>query len=519
MWISGSEKTEILSPCRSILRATLPSLVSRAVTSLSLYISLTFLAMAQVHAANYHEHLSTVPAYEDFQRSFKEIQQPLPDQPISNLCGELGAVIQKAFGQPVFDRLVNKFAVAIAALPAPTPVPTSVSTLEAVPEALVPVVPTMEEKLAQVMSSMTFKEVATHIAQELTQLGMTADSESVMRSFFEFTPLNLRGNWSYMAIGWDVRIEAQDQLMKTADGVDRLFQSFLDRVPLEDRKIVSITANGYHDFFSEPNASAMARLKVLFAKAGSHLEWMAGLARGQVQGGPEDRFTSNLESFREILATGRVEGIDITGSIVEDTKKYMKFLGDTQSILVKRLRQLMDVLSAPEVAPSQLKIHMYESTAEGDFYPSLMQALEDQLKEKGVKGLPAIFRVGHINALRLLDIHNFKKFREKTGNKMHFVFEANIDSNRHLRDAQIADLATKINRVVEAGMEVRLGTDGAGIFGSECFYCSALARLKLSGLSEAAFKHISSRSSQTLTQLLAKDFVRDPLACRRAVGL
>lgn len=452
---------------------------------------LTFITVVASYGFSkiHHEHISTVPAYVDYISAFKATGKDLGTMPVQKLSEDPVKSIGEIFGKNIVEDLKIRFGIKT---------PLTGSAAVGVTPALTPV-QISDALLAEKIKPMGFRDLAGYVRVSLNANGhLGATNNKVMQSFFEYTSLNdaNRGDWSYMSMGWDFRLYAQDYLMDHKEGIIELFKSFLKRTPVDQRTVVSITANAYHEFSQAENQDIMARIRNEFAKAGSQLEWIGGVTRAQVQKMDpliEDQhslFRTNMEKFKQLLLSGHISGMDITGSIVEGSKKYMDLEEKTETVLFERFQIIYDTLSNPE-APGQLKIHMYESTPEGEFYDIFFDSLKDQLAKKGSGGIPPIIRVGHINALRTQDIQRFK---ELAAIKDRFVFEANIDSNVNLKKTTAAKLAITINEIIANGFKVRLGTDGLGIFGKIALFDSVIERLKVGGLSSEALTHLKSQS-------------------------
>ncbi len=443
----------------------------------------------ETFASNFHEHISTVPNYQDYKFAFEKIGRPLPSLLVADISETPSGAMSDIFGFEMTRTLGLQFGISI----------------ETFDQALM-------NQLDVFLKALTVQELTSKIAVELTKkLQKPVNSEEVLRSLFEFTTLNKRGDRPYLSIGWDVRIEAQDYLRNSGEGVFHLFEHFLKRVPIKDRQVMSITANGFRDFFDEKNSSIMLRLQELFLKNGTHLEWMAGFIRKQFETATAEKFDQGLNDFQSILRRGQVDGIDITGSIVEASPKHRDITDNNEALFADRLRRMIEMLGDPQNGPAQLKIHMYETTPEGDFYRLLFDVI-DQIGTRQ-KPFPPIFRIAHINAVRSEDIEQFKKLRQKYGIK--FVFEANIDSNMSVKDAKIEHLAQTINKLVKNGFDVRLGTDGMGIFGESSYFTQAFKRLKRTGLSKEARKHLLSFSFKPLQESHFSKSFRGKMQCRQ----
>lgn len=428
-------------------------------------------SLGKVH----HEHISTVPAYEDYVGAFQQQGNDLGRMQISKISADPVNSIGEIFGQDILVDLKMRFGI-----PAGT-----------------------DEQLSEKVKAITFRELSSYVRLALTAKGQKdVTNNEVMKSFFDYTRLNahIRSDWSYMSMGWDFRLYTQDFLMETKDGATLLFKNFLKRTPLEHRSVVSITANAFHEFFKPENAQKMADIRSEFAKAGSQLEWIGGITRAQVQKldpaatDPHGAFKATMEKIKTLIAEGQISGIDITGSIVEDSKKYKDLEDKIEANLFERFQIIFDSLSEKK-SLGQLKIHMYESTPEGEFYDIFFAALKDQLKKKGVDGVPPVIRTGHVNALRTQDIARFKEFPEL---KDRFAFEANLDSNMNLKQATPEKIAKIINELIAEGFKVRLGTDGIGIFGRISYFESTLQRLIVGGLSKDAVTHLRTYSDQPI---------------------
>ncbi|MBL7555187.1 MAG: hypothetical protein JNM24_05135 [Bdellovibrionaceae bacterium] len=433
----------------------------------------TSLGVTKIH----HEHISTVPGYEDYVYAFKQLGSDIGRIKLEKLSEDPVKSIGEIFGQDVVADMKARLGIA--------------GTDKLVTD------PLLTEKI----KPMTFREIAGLVRVSLKAKGFTdVSNNEVMKSCFEYTRLNdaNRGDWSYMSMGWDFRLYAQDMLMEAKGGAVHLFKHFLLRTPVEHRTVVSITANAFHEFFKPENAKVMAEIRSEFDRAGSQLEWIGGVTRAQVQKfdpkleDVHSAFKDNMTKFSELLGQGQISGMDITGSIVEGSKKYMDLEDRAESNLFERLQIIMDMLSKP-TAPGQLKIHMYESTGDGEFYDIFFNALKDQIAKKGPAAIPPIIRIGHVNALRAQDI---KRFEELPEIKDRFVFEANLDSNMNLKHASAEKIAGIINRLIAVGFNVRLGTDGLGIFGKVAYFDSVIARLQAGGLSEKAIQHLKQFSDQ-----------------------
>jgi len=436
---------------------------------------LASVGFAKIH----HEHISTVPGYEDYVYAFKQLGNDIGRIKLEKLSEDPVKSIGEIFGQDVVADMKDRIGIVGA------------DTLVTDP------------LLAEKIKPMTFREMAGLVRVSLKSKGFTGVSNNeVMKSCFEYTRLNEanRGDWSYMSMGWDFRLYAQDMLMETKDGAVHLFRHFLQRTLVEHRTVVSITANAFHEFFKPENAKVMAEIRNEFDRAGSQLEWIGGVTRAQVQKfdpkleDAHSMFNDSMTKFSELLRQGQISGMDITGSIVEGSKKYMDLEDPIEANLFDRFKIIMDTLANP-IAPGQLKIHMYESTGDGEFYDIFFNALKDQIAKKGIAAVPPLIRVGHVNAIRPQDI---KRFEELSEIKDRFVFEANLDSNINLKKASPEKIAGIINSLIDAGFKVRLGTDGLGIFGKVAYFDSAMVRLQIGGLSEKATHYLKQYSDQPI---------------------
>lgn len=439
---------------------------------MAIYTSLVAsIALGKIH----HEHISTVPSYADFALAFQQLGNDIGRMNVSKLSKDPVKSMGEIFGAETIPDIKMRFGI---------------------PEGT-------DEELSTRVRAISFREFASYVRLALKAKGLkNVTNNEVMRSFFEYTRLNdhARGDWSYMSIGWDFRLYTLIFLMETNEGAKFLFQNFLKRTPLEQRTVVSITANAFHEFFKPENALKMAEIRNEFAKAGSQLEWIGGITRAQLQkidpdpNNPHGQFNSSIEKIRMLLYEGQISGIDVTGSIVEGSVKYIDLEDKVEASLFERFKIIFDALSDIR-ALGQLKLHMYESTPEGEFYDIFFAAIKDQLVKKGITGIPPVIRTGHVNALRSKDIARFKEFPEL---KDRFFFEANLDSNMSLKKATQAKIAGIINELVAEGFNVRLGTDGIGIFGEVAYFESTLQRLIQGGLSKEAEKRLRSNADQLI---------------------
>ena len=409
----------------------------------------SFLIPGTSFSSNFHEHFTTVASYRDYVTSLGELGIPLEHLKLRELSADPVAAVALIFG------------VASSKVISP---------------------------------EMEFQFAATAIATVLSGEGLRrVKSREVMRSFFEFTPLNRHDISSTEIIGFDIRSTVQRMIADRENGILYLFKSYLKHTTLDDRRTLSLAVPA-RNFFDPKQFEVLKRLKTVFSESGTRSEYFLVQQRQRFIAWSDEEFGHFMDQLRTALATGLVDGFDLVGSLHEAEPGSMDIPERQQSLLYARLVQLLTLFSETGFEKIQLRLHAWEvpNTAqavsggrfasEGDFYKILHQLFEKTIQDKSAVRFPRVVRIGHIAGIRDPDIAAFVRLGRLSGTR--FIFEANVVSNVATHGADIRELAKTIEKLESAGLAVVLGSDAQGILGEESRFRATLSALKRAGLSE-----------------------------------
>jgi hypothetical protein len=200
----------------------------------------------------------------------------------------------------------------------------------------------------------------------------------------------------------------------------------------------------------------------------------------------DEKFDKELREGLELIESKAIKGLDVSSSIREGT--HGNGLSEShKSKLEKNIKKIFKVHRQNNAA---IRIHAFEAANSGQFYDILWKSLEE-CKSNGC--LPNTIHIGHINALDDASLDRFQKLRKWKPN-LEIVFEANIESNIKTHQADIQDLAKKIEKIHRKGFKVALGSDGRGILGPASKSIETLGALRDAGLKRSSMRMLIDES-------------------------
>lgn len=423
-------------------------IVSAAWTGLTVSATAAGPSDFSARAINPHEHFTTLASYEDFIRAYKVWGTPLAELTMREVSAHPYTTMEQIFGREIVARALGK----------------DVSDL----------------------GERSFREVAQRLAEVLS-----APTELVQRSFFEFTSLNLHSPDSLEEMGWDVRSSLVQPLMRAPHALLSLFAPYLER-NVGGVLQLSVSARSFFD----PTSGRTLQELVRWARSrGSAIEYFVVLQRDRLIHWPDREFTAFLEQLEARLArngqgTGGLDflGVDLVGSLHEgrsENKRVEQLLLDRMQ---GRLASLLAVLSSH--GGRQFRMHGWEvpNGADGDFYRAFWELVDRTQRGDLQLRFPAIFRIGHISGLTEADRERFVQAR--ASGLSTFVFEANFSSNAQTHAVDEAHLVETIRKLDAAGFPVVLGTDGIGILGTHSSIAHTVERLRALGLEREVLDRI-----------------------------
>lgn len=237
------------------------------------------------------------------------------------------------------------------------------------------------------------------------------------------------------------------------------FKKSMDKIPLDSRKFIGFSVSG--TFFD----SDLKELKDLFSTNGTDAHFYLSVARGKLKK-PDNTQLAYLEKLRLSLNEGWGNGIDLTGSLYE---KNEVFKPDHQENLAKNLRNITSVLSESNTSNTVLRFHAFEAANQGTFYDEIYKLLTEKAEGEGTfKKSPFTFSIGHIAGLddnNIEKLRQIKEIAQKNKIPLNIIFDANYSSNEKLQGASPQKIALTIQKLLDVGFEVGLGSDGTGILG------------------------------------------------------
>jgi hypothetical protein len=262
--------------------------------------------------------------------------------------------------------------------------------------------------------------------------------------------------------------------------------------------------------YSEKWFEMIPEIRKMILESGGSPRFLVGIRRGSFAESLQPEFSKLMERAQKLQVAGTIDGIDISGSLLESSAPG-RF---SSSLLQDRLRNLL--LDTPKA--STLRIHAFEGAREGGFYQSLWRAFEAAAK---VNQLPSEIRIGHILHLDPEDIRRFSSLRSKT----RWVFEANVESNTLLHDTKAySKLSKTITRLHQAGFPVAIGSDGIGVLGPGATFEAQLVKLRDAGLSSSSLQKLIDEAyrPETLKNLssqVREEWIRERLALEKQYEL
>lgn len=303
-------------------------------------------------------------------------------------------------------------------------------------------------------------------------------------------------------------LEANNQLRpeKFKNFLVSAFSKTADKIDPSSRQFIGATVG--KEFYD----TYLKDIKDALDEKGTKIDFYYSISRSQMmdnRGAFSNKFIDQtLDLIKRSRKEGWGSGIDITGSISEEEKTL-------KAKQIKNLREILDKLKLALTGNSDsvFRIHAFEGTNKGDFYKEIMYFFERMSLEKPENGLKnPIISIGHVAKLSNEDIAHFISIREeaqKRGIPLKFVFDANLISNKKLQNTEAVQLASRINKLFEAGFEVGLGSDGTGILGKDSAIEAQLNQLLKAGLNYKWYNPLftASTSKPSCDMDLFKDLV------------
>lgn len=224
----------------------------------------------------------------------------------------------------------------------------------------------------------------------------------------------------------------------------RIYTRYFKEEPVEDRQVISATVT--RRFFSEDQTQKRRLLQTVAKLYSTNLVLRISLQRNQL-------LRKGLifdQAVMDQLINGEIEGVDIVGSLTEDTYDYPY----SHSEMKQRLHALFDFISSHNLV---LVFHLFECLNNDSFYFALKEALLEWKR-------PLLLEVGHIANLNQEWIDTFASLEH-----IQVLFHANIESNHQIHGLSHALLKQTVDSLLEKGMPVVLGSDGRGIFPNSAF--------------------------------------------------
>ncbi len=232
----------------------------------------------------------------------------------------------------------------------------------------------------------------------------------------------------------------------------------------------------------------LGTLERMYRAKGMNSEYYYSIPRSNV---PKNKFDESLSNARSLMGNRNnpplIYGVDISGSIYESMDKDSFAKESTEKI---KDRIISAFKSSPQFSGT-VRIHAFERSNTGKFYDAIWGALRECATRKC---LPATLRIGHINMLDQESIDRFQKIHQRSMSRypkyqgMKIRFEANIESNIRIHQAEIKDLVKTIEKIHRAGMTVVLGSDGYGILGESSRFAETLERLRDAGMKRSSLR-------------------------------
>jgi hypothetical protein len=463
------------------------------------------------YSSNFHEHYSSLTDYSDYEKAYKAVGLNLSDATLkagTGIAEDCSSVLEHAFGIQISLKECETM------------------TLKKAAEYLTGEFHKIMEGNPSNVRNHSLVEAIER--QKVRFKAWTQDEwvEKAKEAFFEFNELNLHTPMSMEVIGWNVRTEVQKFLTQVThdhhSGIYYLFKNYLDRVPLENRRVVtlSISANG---FKGKNNRQVLEELRTLFKQYGTRSEFFVVWQRNKMITDAAKDQMSDLNSlidqlerkkegeWRTALEEKLIDGLDLVGSLHEGHLRQTLFQLDSESEAPKgqelakrreRMAHQIDRVLGILKTDLQLKLHSWEKPKDGrsdlyqgEYYKVFKQRLEALAHKEESKSAVLSqskfeqIRMGHIGGITSADIEYFKQLQSAAD--LQFVFEANIQSSINNHGVEISTLVNTVRELIQNGFFVLLGTDGAGIVTNpDAHYISTLELLKEKGLDEKFIQQI-----------------------------
>lgn len=404
---------------------------------------------APARASNHHEHLPTLLSYDDLEAGLSACGKSAEELRLARMFAKPAAALDAIFGAGAGAAMTSA-------------------------------------------EAHTLGEAATAVAGAL---GGGASRGDYMRGFFEFNDVNGPSPAAAEEIGFSVRPHAFDQIISCGPAaVDAAVAHYLDRVPLRDRRVISLTAS--KRYFRAPMSWLPAHLSRVFAAAGTESEFFVSFQRALLAPGRGRDFEEALAITKEALSSGLAHGVDIVGSLHDGTdaegpakpRWWRDEMGERLSAVVA---------AAAAVPGAQMRLHGWEAPVRGrqpDYYAVLFRVLA------GAPRLPWLLRIGHMGGLRARDIARLDAIA--AGGRSSLFFEACLESNRRLHGVPTRRLARTVKKLLQDGRSVALGADGEGMFGDGARFTAMLAGLAREGLDGASVTALETQAAAPCAALL-----------------
>lgn len=218
----------------------------------------------------------------------------------------------------------------------------------------------------------------------------------------------------------------------------RIFAAYFQDEPLINRRVISATVT--RRFFAPDQTAKHAALMRLAQRFNTKLIYRVSLQRAAL-------LNKGIALPQEVIAKlcdQTIKGIDVVGSLNEETHTYPQTKGEMQT----RLHTLFEFAHTHELV---IVFHLFEERHDGPFYSALKETLATWNK-------PLFLEIGHIASLSEEWMRLFA-----SNLNLRTLFHLNPQSNLLLQDTTLAHLKNLAQTLIKRNFPVVMGSDGRGI--------------------------------------------------------
>jgi hypothetical protein len=330
-----------------------------------------------------------------------------------------------------------------------------------------------DDEWKKMVKTETFEGLCQKIAEHprMKKRGITA--KKAMESFYSLEKWHPNPKNSYLAAS-----SMRNNLFFKIDGNHSILKKSIEN-NLKNSRIWQNSKTVFTVPQELADPKTLNDIANIYKKNGYMTENLLSFTRDALSKYDDQAFQDLIIKLENGVNEGWLHGADVSGSIYESAK---------QKSTNSRLKQLFEKSAQLD---SSLRIHSFEETNHGQFYDEFWDALESSAKSGKV---PKSVRIGHIHNLGILDIQRFGKLKDK----VNFLFEANLESNLTLNKSKVEKLVRTIEYIHKSGMNVALGSDGAGILGVRSNHSLSFARLMEAGMTEDSIERLVQESKTPL---------------------